>query len=131
MSEMLGMPVGWHPPTGIGGLIGSVQQALGLPTLADIGCNPICDSTNNTNDQVLKYARCREQAQQKVKTERKVMTFLQGVSFGNLVAGCALTGPEIAFCVGAVGGVQLGITAVNWIAGEIQLHQAETACMQQ
>jgi hypothetical protein len=27
------------------GLTGAIQGALGLPTMADIGCNPICDAT--------------------------------------------------------------------------------------
>jgi hypothetical protein len=29
-----------------GGLTNGIQQALGLPTMADVGCNPICDATD-------------------------------------------------------------------------------------
>jgi len=42
MNESLGMPTGWHPN---GNLIGGIQGALGLPTMAGANCLPICEAT--------------------------------------------------------------------------------------
>lgn len=38
LSDKFGVPYG--------GLTNGIQQALGLPTMADVGCNPICDATD-------------------------------------------------------------------------------------
>jgi hypothetical protein len=32
-----------------GGLGNGIGQALGLPTMADVGCNPVCDATNGNS----------------------------------------------------------------------------------
>jgi RHS repeat-associated protein len=42
----------WNDKFGVpyGGLGNGVQQALGLPTMADVGCNPICDATHDESD---------------------------------------------------------------------------------
>jgi hypothetical protein len=42
-NETLGMPAGSQLPTG--DLASTLQGVLGLPTMADVGCNPICDAT--------------------------------------------------------------------------------------
>jgi RHS repeat-associated protein len=50
MGESLGMPIGWTPASG--DLASMAQGALGLPTMADVGCNPICDATSPGNSAV-------------------------------------------------------------------------------
>jgi RHS repeat-associated protein len=47
-AETLGMPAGWMPqPQDLASI---VQDTLGLPTMADVGCNPICDATNGAQN---------------------------------------------------------------------------------
>jgi RHS repeat-associated protein len=47
-AETLGMPAGWMPqPQDLASI---VQDTLGLPTMADVGCNPICDATKGAQN---------------------------------------------------------------------------------
>jgi hypothetical protein len=41
-TEQLGLPAGMQLPTG--DLASMIQGAFGLPSMADVGCNPICDA---------------------------------------------------------------------------------------
>lgn len=57
----------WDDKFGVpyGGLTNGIQQALGLPTMADVGCNPICDATNYGTGETLaqlKQAYCEATA---------------------------------------------------------------------
>jgi RHS repeat-associated protein len=52
-NETLGMPAGSQLPTG--DLASTLQGVLGLPTMADVGCNPICDATNGGTDYWTSY----------------------------------------------------------------------------
>jgi hypothetical protein len=47
-STSIEIVVRWFDKFGVpsSGLTNGIQQALGLPTTADVGCNPICDATN-------------------------------------------------------------------------------------
>ena len=81
-------------------------------------------------DPIQQYDQCSTQVQNQAGQNSTTVTVLQQVSFGNAIAGCGLTGPDVAFCVGAVSGVNSLVSVVNWVGYHVAVYNGQTQCMQ-
>jgi hypothetical protein len=81
-------------------------------------------------DPILKYDRCATQVKNEANQNKWTVTLLQAVSNGNLIAACAGTGPDVALCLGVVGGVNAGVSALNFVSAQAYIYDGELQCLQ-
>jgi len=79
-------------------------------------------------DPVLNYARCTSQVRSNAEHASHVNEIVGGIGLGDAVVGCAFTGPFIPECEGAVAGIELLYSGVNFAAERYTIWQGENAC---
>jgi RHS repeat-associated protein len=80
-------------------------------------------------DPIAGYAKCIAQVKAEANQYSLIIMMAQAVSFGNLLAACALTGPEAGLCVMIVGLVSLLVAIVAFSARQDFIYEGETNCM--
>jgi len=80
---------------------------------------------------VKRYADCSNQIHKQAANDRMALTLVQQTSFSPIEASCLFSGPGAPECLGAVGLINLGNSAIIWGSYFQSIWDGETRCMQQ
>jgi RHS repeat-associated protein len=109
-------------------LTGSGPLAVGQSRCSPNNTQP---SVPKPQDPILKYAKCASNVRSQATSNRKTVSIIQQVSYGNALGACGFTGPDAPFCIGVVSALNGTVSAVNWGAYLNAVWTGEGSCLQQ